>query len=366
MTLLLILLACASRSVGPEPAASASAAAAQGPPPAEALRLGTEAVLLQEAGDPVGAEASLRQLLRFDPRAGWPMLVLGDLARESEDFANARALYEEAVARDPNLVQAWLRLAYERARADEIEGADDALRRAVEVDDSGRAWPFYVAMALDRRRLDLLQQRLADWRSAAGSLDPTQLRVRVLASVHAGDPEGAWDDLEDLLFLEPQDASSLDRYLDLSRELGRRGQALRQIERLLRAYPPPPILDRLAVHVAEEGHGPLLERLRLHREEEGGTLPGEARLAATVPAGELVVELDDLPLDQAMRAWDQDPAQPAAVARVGIVLLALGRSEESRVWLDEAIALAGADPAFRAQVDAARSSVLGAPAPEER
>jgi len=276
--ILALLLACAARVVAPTPPSPVADSGS----PAEARRLAMEAILLWEEGQPAAAEASLRQLQRFDPKAAWPVMMLAELAREREDFAAALPLYEEAVRRDPGLVRGWLRLAYERARVGEVLAADEALARAVEVDESGRAWLYRVAIAEDLARQDLggedlLRERVAAWRASGQATDAEQLRYRIEVSLRVGDRRGAWEDLDELLFLEPDDEASLERYLELSRELGRRELALRRIEALLRAYPSEAVLRRLALYLDEEREEGLHARVLLHMEEEGLLLPSSIR-----------------------------------------------------------------------------------------
>lgn len=269
----LLLLACAARVGAPIDTPAAPRPEEEAGPPAEARRLAMEAILRWEEGQPAAAEASLRQLLRFDSTSAWPILMLAELAREGEDFAAALPLYEEAVRRDPSQVRGWLRLAYERARVGEVAAADAALARAVEVDLTGRAWIFWVAIAQDLERDDLLAERVVAWRASRLETDADQLRYRIEVSLRVGDREGAWRDLDELLHLDPGDEDSLERYLALSRELDRRGQALARVEALLRAYPLEAMLRRMARFASEEGDGPLLARLRLHMEEESLPAP---------------------------------------------------------------------------------------------
>ncbi len=102
---------------------------------------------LREAGRLAEAEAALRQAMAADPTEPHYPILLAHLTRQQNKFAEAAKAFEAALALDPWAVPTWQELAGVREALADWAGAQQALQRAIEIDEADTG--------LDEQRPDL-------------------------------------------------------------------------------------------------------------------------------------------------------------------------------------------------------------------
>lgn len=126
--------------------------------------LETLAVCLLEAGFPVEARSALAQLLKHRPDDARTHDWLGRAHAELMEYHRAADAFGRAVALRPELVSAWYHLGVVRLNRNDLDDAQAALLRAVELDDNHAGAQFALAVCLARQG-DEARARLALQRS---------------------------------------------------------------------------------------------------------------------------------------------------------------------------------------------------------
>jgi uncharacterized protein (TIGR02466 family) len=162
-------------------------------------------VSLQRQGDMDAALGAYRAALRIDPFEAGALANLTELLFEQGRGGEAIAHHRAMAASWPDDPRTWLALARALERGDDLDGAAQALGRAVRLDPGHWATPHHLGQ---------VRQRLGDPAAAlelhrlACVLAPGQAdawRQLALAAVKAGDGEAALAGLETLLSLDPFD-----------------------------------------------------------------------------------------------------------------------------------------------------------------
>ncbi len=151
---------------------------------------------LLELGLPGEAEACFRAATRIDPALPFPWLRLANLLAESGDLDQSCQAAREALARRPNLAEAYVRLAYNLRRrlpAADLQAMEAILEQKYLPDDSRSQLLFALADVLDERgdyagaaaRLKPANALQASARAARGQFEDPDQYSRFIARITA-------------------------------------------------------------------------------------------------------------------------------------------------------------------------------------
>ena len=80
-----------------------------------------------------GSEASATTAIRYQPDNPAAQKMLGEVLLSKADYSGAAAAFESAIASSPNDFLLWLRLGYSRSQLKELEEAEKAFQKALEL-----------------------------------------------------------------------------------------------------------------------------------------------------------------------------------------------------------------------------------------
>ncbi len=106
------------------------------------------------AGKPGQADAALSEAARLPGGADAADLGRGEIMMRHRDFAAAEKILRGLVARSPESVRGWAMLGSVRAAGNDLPGAQDAYRRALELDPEDVNLRFLYALTLHRMGRD--------------------------------------------------------------------------------------------------------------------------------------------------------------------------------------------------------------------
>lgn len=133
------------------------------------MRLLQQAGEARRAGRTDEARARLNQALELHPGAPQALNLLGLIALEAREFADARTHFHAATVADPAEATLWMNVASAERGLDDAEGEREALLKAISIDQRN---------LMAQIRIAELQQRLGERQDAADSWS----RVLALAS----------------------------------------------------------------------------------------------------------------------------------------------------------------------------------------
>jgi len=198
----------AYRNLGDEAKAAEAAAALRevGDLESAAARIFNEGVDAYQAGDVAAAQSKFHQVIELSPEMVQPYLALAQISLSQGSPAEALAMAQSALEREPDNTRA-LMLAFDGARmTDNMEAAQEALERLVEVD------PEWATTTLFEHAVKLFNDNQAS--AAALELeyvvraDPEMARARFLLGMslfNSGRPDEGRVHLEKFIELAPQD-----------------------------------------------------------------------------------------------------------------------------------------------------------------
>lgn len=275
----------------------------------------------------------------------WNLMRQGDAARERNDLANARALYERAVHVDEREPTGLNALADLQAADGNYTEAERHYRRVLEAKaDDAQALRGLIVVYTQTGRADEAQQLMArltpeQLREAGGlrNLRATQARSQARARLEAGDIAGSQRLLEDAMLQNPDDPWLRLDLAQIYRRAGQLPQARSVMDGLLMSQPNmPDVLFASALLAADAGDGAAgLEYLE------------------RIPAASRTREMRDLQRrlyvqTQSQRALALARQGQAAAARAVLAAAesALGRDMSADIWgpLAEAYAEVGDGP----------------------
>ncbi|MFN7147052.1 MAG: tetratricopeptide repeat protein, partial [Myxococcota bacterium] len=188
-----------------------------------------------EDGDWAEAESALRTALLHDPQSPWIWLALADVSAGEGEEAEERRRVLEAVKLGPDVAEAWTRLGRVAERAGDVRAALEAYREAVDVGAGTDAWLPLCRLLLQRQD-PLAPSTVRAW-GQKPLTEPGALRERGYMRLQVGDLPGAVADLGEVLVHAPGDARLLDEYLTAVTGSGLYRQGLARLAMLHRVVP---------------------------------------------------------------------------------------------------------------------------------
>jgi tetratricopeptide (TPR) repeat protein len=144
-------------------------------------------------GDLAGGRADVEQARERAPARPEPLLALADLDARERDLGSAITRYRAALALDPSLALAWLKLGNALTRDQQLNDARDAFQRALVLEPSlGAAHNGLGAALMALGHDDAAEQSLAT-AAALDKDDPNPLLNLALLRTRHGDRRGAED-----------------------------------------------------------------------------------------------------------------------------------------------------------------------------
>ncbi len=340
--LLLLVMGCGGglRRIAPPAAAQVEPAPVSNAEARHQYLLGR---VLLEQGRVEEAAAAFDQARRFDPTSARVAMAQADAALVARDVDGALAALQQAVSLQPQLGEAWLRLARIQRMRGALDEAEAGFRRAVEGGAGWHARAELIEVLLLADDRDAAAQAVQDWAAADEALPGRARRIRAEARLAAGDREGALDDLDAWLLEQPEDHDAVDLMMVVGQATGHSGRVLELLDREARALPADPdIAQRQASFADSIGHAPrLLAAIERLQSLDGHLDPGldvdraRALLLLLRPA-------DALALLDGVRALD--PRWPQIDLWRAQALVDLGRGADAAALLKAAPQRAGETP----------------------
>ncbi|MHC5022300.1 MAG: tetratricopeptide repeat protein [Planctomycetota bacterium] len=318
------------------------------------------AVLAAATGDVAGAEAELRRILALDDAYAPAQWRLGGLLLDAYRLDEAEQAFRRAMELDPRDPAGWCGLARVHLHRGEMQQAIDRLEPLL-------TWvpvnQHYVHQLLGRAYRQAGQREAADaalargrgetmpwpdpWRDEMNALrrDSQWLHQYAVSLISAGRPDQAVGLLTNLLESHPDDPSLQSNLAVAWRTMGRLDRSIELLERTVRDHPAAHEAQfNLALayriksgHAAPNASDDLRKQAMRHVEDALAANPSYA--PALGLRGELLVQAGDT--DAGLAAYRDathaDPATPIWLYREGDVLAAAGRLEEAEDALDESL-----------------------------
>ncbi len=302
----------------------------------QALLLLAEAYRAQN--DLTAALETCDTLEAFHPRQEATAVLRGELLRQMERPAEARAAFEEALARNPDSVRALDEIVI-------LDVQDHRMDTAVaRVEEAIARRPEVPELRLTLGKLNMIRGDTAkaeeQLREAVALNKNAALGYVLLARLYldAGKQDAAIQSLEEVVRVNPRDESAVMLLASLHEGQGDIEKARRVYESLLALSPnTPAVLNNLAYLL--EKHTKELEKAYELARRARELLPGEPSIADTL--GWILYRRGDYRLAAPLlrEAALKSPDVALARYRLGTTLYMLGMEKEAAVELSEAVKL---------------------------
>lgn len=204
----------------------------------------------QERGNFAAAARALDAAALYEPRSPWLALARVELARARGDDGAAVFEAEAAVALAPSGAEAHEALGLARFASGNREGAEEALRVAVQLGRAPAAWPVLCTLAVERGADDAAAL-VAGW-SGQPVDDIDERAMRAGLRLRTGDAAGAVDDWTAVSLARPADLSALDSLVRAAAVSRRYRAALLALEHAVQRMPDEAAIARRYAGLAEE------------------------------------------------------------------------------------------------------------------